>query len=300
MVGEAGEVIGGGGCSGEVVVVVVGRAEIDTRAPFRSVKEAVALFGERVLAGELSAGRRGPLSSVTETTRSSIAQNRVAATRPKHHAKSPATGAVTTAALRAVPPVVVTADQLEEAKQKLEKEREEKQKMAGCIQTLQEELSHAMEELKRLKARDDEEAAGTKVIDLEIDEGLYFTEAAEKQMAPPPQGAAGGAGELQKKRYVTFADPPTVAATAAAACRAPPLPDVVMEVHRAPPHQLHQPHPHYYREPRFQRQMSAGHEAANAMADEGRKKKKPLIPLVGALFMRRKKSSKSCHDDVAF
>lgn len=43
---------GGGG-----VAMEEGRVEIDTKAPFSSVKEAVMMFGERVLVGEIYAQR---------------------------------------------------------------------------------------------------------------------------------------------------------------------------------------------------------------------------------------------------
>jgi hypothetical protein len=39
----------------EGVMLLTRNTEIDTRAPFRSVKEAVTLFGDKVLAGELYA-----------------------------------------------------------------------------------------------------------------------------------------------------------------------------------------------------------------------------------------------------
>uniref|UniRef100_A0A0D9W1V1 Uncharacterized protein n=1 Tax=Leersia perrieri TaxID=77586 RepID=A0A0D9W1V1_9ORYZ len=203
-----------------------------------------------------------------------VEQNRsceIPASRPPNHK---AVGVLAAAPRHTTPAV----DQLEEAKQELEKERSEKKKMAGCILSLQEELTNAMRELTKLKARDDD-------IDLQV-EDLKFVEI-EKQNPPP----ANIIDEFQKRRYVTFADNP-------------PPEDVVMELHH---HHHHRAHNHNapappLREVRFMRQMSAGHGMAATAEEERRKirKKKPLIALVGGLFMRKKKktgSSSCCHDD---
>lgn len=56
-----------------VQVLMMKRAEIDTRPPFRSVKEAVSLFGEKVLAEELYAATK--LKQVTHHPSISIPHN---------------------------------------------------------------------------------------------------------------------------------------------------------------------------------------------------------------------------------
>ncbi|GAA0176604.1 hypothetical protein LIER_42104 [Lithospermum erythrorhizon] len=145
---------------GEEGVVVRGRVEIDMRQPFRSVKEAVSLFGEKVLAGEIYGNKLKEMQST------------------KNVEQCPPKARV----------------EVEERKHDLEKVKEERNTMSHYLQSLQRELEHTKRELQQLKSRKYEKQ---QMINPEIEQ-LKFVENEDQII------------ELQKKRSVKFASPPSL------------------------------------------------------------------------------------------
>ncbi|CAN6582497.1 unnamed protein product [Malus baccata var. baccata] len=211
----------GGGRGGGMQTTRTRRAEIDTRRPFRSVKEAVALFGEKVLAGELYA--------------SQLKQMQNEANRNGHN---PALSRIGT----------VTAE-LEDTKQSLQKAREESELMENCLSSLKQELDCTKRELQQLKEREYEKH----FIETEIEDVRTFDEDSTKfETKPQASSEEDESFEFQKKRYVTFANPPSLA-----------------KVMIAP----------------------GGVEETLERHPSLKKKKKPLIPLISGIFSKKKGSS---------
>ncbi|KAF5753038.1 WEB family protein [Tripterygium wilfordii] len=168
------------------VVVVGRRTEIDTRQPFRSVKEAVQLFGERVLVGEIYAKQLKEIRAVSNENKDGQSKN-----------------------------IGVLQTQLEETKQSLEKAREEAKFKAHCINSLKEELEQAKRELQRLKAReyDHKHNSMRDFLNDPETEDLKFmanTTMREREMIMKTQAEEAKEYLFQKKRNVKFASPPSL------------------------------------------------------------------------------------------
>ncbi|KAJ8772509.1 hypothetical protein K2173_027686 [Erythroxylum novogranatense] len=153
----------------EETVIVLKRAEIDTNPAFRSVKEAVTLFGDKVLAGELYASKLKKIHvEESENGQSDFELG------------------------------ILTAE-LEETKQSLEKAKEESTVMANSLSSLQKELERTRRKLQKLKQREAEKQEPRVV-----EEGSMKFEV--NKHTTSQQGF-----EFQRKRYVTLANPPSLA-----------------------------------------------------------------------------------------
>nr|GMD99275.1 WEB family protein At1g75720-like [Ipomoea batatas] len=163
------------------------KAEIDTSPPFRSVKEAVMMFGDTLLAGELYATKLKQMNEFGSGKNDGVPMAELGN---------------------------VTAE-LEETKQTLEKAQEESLIMATCLSSLQDELERTKKELRQLKAeqKKSDQSPAPAVEEENLIKSIEVSSEFDLKSADPTKPENNNNNiEFQKKRYVTFANPPSVVA----------------------------------------------------------------------------------------
>ncbi|XP_047324069.1 WEB family protein At3g51220-like [Impatiens glandulifera] len=203
---------------------IISRAEIDTTPPFRSVKEAVTLFGDKVLAGKIYLNKPKEMIEIEESDE-------------EEGEGSSRCGSLTT--------------ELYKAKQSLLKAKEESLLMKTCIYSLQEELEKTKFELKQLKEHEESDDAQSITFENDIEDLKCIEESSESITQTV------SIHEVQKKRYVTFANCPSLAKVI--------VPNSDNDVRDS---------------------------VLERLGSLKKKNKKPLIPLIGGFFSKMKLSSK--------
>lgn len=135
--------------------------------------------------------------------------------------------------------------ELEETRQSLQKAKEESMIMANCLSSMKEELERTKHELHQMKERESEKLMETEFVDVKFVEDSTKFEV--KKQNSKEEEEEEGIMEFHKKRYVTFANPPSLAQVL--------IPQGVEKLERHP---------------------------------SIKKKKKPLIPLLGGIFSKKK------------
>ncbi|CAN4116756.1 unnamed protein product [Withania somnifera] len=160
-------------------LVIRGRVEIDMRQPFGSVKEAVMLFGEKSLAGQIYAKQLKEM------------QNKESGGQVQSKTESP---------------VIV---EVEETKESPQKSKEEGTFMAHCLQSLKEELELTRREIQQLKTRETKPKVPLALENPEIEE-LKFIEKSSPKLEDRTQFQEEYDNEIEfkTKRSVKFASTP--------------------------------------------------------------------------------------------
>ncbi|KAL2497626.1 WEB family protein [Abeliophyllum distichum] len=155
-------------------LVVRGRVEIDMRQPFRSVKEAVLLFGEKVLAGQVYGNK---LNEVEIKERNGKNTSKSGGVTSDHHVE-------------------------QRTQQTVEKAKEESNNlMVQCLNSLRQELEQTKMELQQLKSRESHIENDKQLVEPEIEE-LKYIENIKAEIKQENDL------EFEKKRSVKFASPP--------------------------------------------------------------------------------------------